>query len=165
MYPSNVSIINIYQTIAIIKSIKFFPWIFSNTSNDTVMRKTKPDIDIFFTQNFQHLSTINLILLKRFSVFDWLLSFKTSLIPAFSGVYIFKFTSRYYNNCLDVVPGNDRCFAFPIFKALLKLYILILLGMLSLKINRFSCSVFWLLPHYKIYHRNYWFFGKCCLIF
>ena len=97
-----------------------------------------------------------LILLKRFPVFDWLLLLKTSFIPAWirtvSGVHIFRFTSRYCNNCFDVVPGNDRCLAFPFFKALLKLYILNLLGMLSLKINIFSCSVFLLMRHYKIYH-------------
>ena len=70
-----------------------------------------------------------------------------------SGVYIFRFTSRYCNNCFDVVPVNDRCLAFPFSKALLKLYILNLLGMLSLKINIISCSVsFLLMRHYKIYH-------------
>ena len=109
------------------------------------MVKNKPAINIFFTPNLRHLLTMYLILVKRFSVFDWLLLFKT-FIPAWiktvSGVYIFRFTSRYCNNYFDVVPGNDRCLAFLFFKTLLKLCILNLLGMLSLKIDIFSCSVF-----------------------
>ena len=111
-----------------------------------------------------------LILLTRFSVFDWLLSFKTSFIPAWirtvSGVYIFKFTSRYYNNCFDVVPGDDRCFAFPFFKALLKLYILILFGMLSLKNQYiFLLRFFRYCVTIRFITWNYWYFGKCRLIF
>ena len=44
-------------------------------------------------------------------------------------------------------------FGIPIVKALLKLYILVLLGMLSLKSNIFSCCIFFLLiRHYKIYY-------------
>ena len=117
MYPSNVSIINIYQTIITTKSTRFFMDFFqhSNTSDDTLVVKTKLDINIFFTPRLRHLSTMYLLLLKRSSVFDWLLSFKTSFILAWirtaSGMYIFKFTSRYCNNCFDVVPGNVRCFA------------------------------------------------------
>ena len=70
-----------------------FSWIFSSTSNDALVVKTKSDVNIFFTPNLRHVSTMYLILLKRFSVLDWLLLFKTSFIPAWirtvSGVYIF----------------------------------------------------------------------------
>ena len=155
LYLSNVSIISILQAITRRKNMKF-SWIFSSTSNDALVVKTKPDINTFLTPNLRHLSTMYLILPKRFSVFDWLLLFQTSFIQAWirtvSGVYIFRFTSRYWNNCFDVVLGNNRCLEFPFFKALLKLYILNLLGVLSLKINVFSCSVFLLMRHYKIYH-------------
>ena len=111
-----------------------------------------------------------LILLKTFSVFDWLLSFKKSFIPAstrtLSPVNIFKFTSRYCNNCFDVVPGNDRCLAFPFYKALLKSCISVLLSMMSLKINIFSCSGFFC---YFVTKRfitwKYWYFRKFHFIF
>ena len=109
------------------------------------------------TPNLQHLSNIYFMLLKRFSLFDWLLSFNISFIPAWmrtaSGVYIFKFTFRYCKNCFDVVPENNSCSTFPFFKSLLKSYILILLSMLTLYINIFFCY-FLLLLHYKIIKCN-----------
>ena len=85
-----------------------FSWIFFNTSYDTLVVKTKPDINVFFTKNLWHLWTICLILLKSCSVFDWLLSFKALFIPAWrrtvSGVYIFKFTSNtFLNNYLELL--------------------------------------------------------------
>ena len=52
-----------------------------------------------------------------------------------SGVYIFKFTSRYCNNYFDLVRRKDRYLVFSFFKALLKSFILILLDTLYLKIN------------------------------
>ena len=102
------------------------------------------------------------ILHKRYSVFNWLLSFKTSFIPAWirtvSGVYIFNFTSRYCSNCFDVVSGKGRCFTFPIFKALLKLYILILPGIFLFFFFRYRVTIRFIIW-------NYWYFGKCRLIF
>ena len=94
-----------------------FSWIFSNTSYDTLVVKTKPDINVFFTKNLWHLSTICLILLKSCSVFDWLLSFKALFIPAWirtvSGVYIFKFTTNtFLKNYLELLVLWKMLFDF-----------------------------------------------------
>ena len=43
---------------------------------------------------------------------------------------------------MTLVPGNNRCLAFPFYKILFKLYFLIELVKLLLKINIFFCSIY-----------------------
>ena len=73
-----------------------------------------------------------------FSVFHWLLFSQTSFIPAWittvSGVHIFRFSSMYCYNCFNVVPGNDACLAFPVFKALQHFWILLRILYCSLQV-------------------------------
>ena len=60
---SNVSVINIHQTITRAKSIKIFM-----VFNDILVVKTKPDSNIFFILNLRYLSAMYLILRVKFSV-------------------------------------------------------------------------------------------------
>ena len=53
--------------------------VFHGFFNNTFAVKTKPVVTICFTPNLRHLSSMYLVLLKRFSVFDCLLSFITSV--------------------------------------------------------------------------------------
>ena len=90
---------------------------------------------------------------KRYA---WIRSKRTSArisitLKYYALIYVHVCEGCECNNCFAIVPGSDRCLAFPFFKALLKSYILILLGMLLLKINIFFCC-FLLRRHSKFHH-------------
>ena len=63
------------------------------------------------------------------------------------------------------MPLFITTFPFPLFSALLKLDILIILGMLPVKINIFCCCFFRYCIIVRYANWNYWYFGKCHLIF
>ena len=79
VYHSSVLIIIMYTTITGTKKYYVRHGFCLNTSKDTLVAN-KPDSNIFLTPNLRHLSTMHFMLLKIFSVFDWLLSFKISFI-------------------------------------------------------------------------------------
>ena len=91
-------------------------------------------------------------------------SIKTPFNPAWivSGVYIFEFTSI----TVSAKFQEMKDVGLPtLFKTSLKLCILTLLGMLSLKINTFSCFFFCYCVTVRFITCEYWYFVKYRLIF